>query len=84
MFRTEKNLLFGAALILILTTLLSGCVNGESEPAVIIQPTVIYPMAGREVADELEKFCFPDLGQCRGLEDFFARYEKAVDANEVQ
>lgn len=47
-------------------------------------PVAVYPVAGADVADELEKLCFPDQGQCRGVEDFFARYEKAVDGYEVR
>ena len=47
-------------------------------------PVAVYPVAGADVADELEKLCFPDSGQCRGLEDFFSRYEKAVDGYEVR
>lgn len=48
-----------------------------------IRKVAVYPVAGVEVADELEKFCLPEAGQCRGLEDFFARYEKAVDGTDA-
>ncbi len=82
MFKTEKWLLYGAGLILVFASLLSGCANRESVLPIIVQKTAVYPVAGSDVADELEKFCFPDAGQCRGLEDFFSRYEKAVDAYE--
>lgn len=84
MFKTEKWLLFGAGLVLVWVSLLSACANRESEPPIIIHKTAVYPLAGNEVAADLEKLCFPDQGQCRGLEDFFARYEKAVDAYEMQ
>ncbi len=82
MFKLERRLLYGAVLILVLAGLLSGCASRESVQPVIIKITAVYPLVGKDVADELEGFCFPDKGQCQGLEDFFARYEKAVDAYE--
>lgn len=52
----------------------------ESVQEPVKRSEAVYPLAGKTVANDLEKHCLPDVGQCEGLKNFFFNYDKAVSA----
>lgn len=50
----------------------------------ILEKKAIYPLAAKGVADDLERHCLPDNGQCEGLKNFFFNYDKAVEDYRIE
>ncbi len=64
--------------MLLLTGCLSGCALEKSDPVYVESNLPEYPVAGPDVAKELERVCLP-ADKCPALWEWFGRVDKLAD-----